>query len=475
MALTQPQDLTKRILNPSGKNETVGQHSSTSHGTPQDTQTTPSPRQTGTVSVLGSQTIPTPSSIFRSTMVGFQEHRRSALPPPSPSGFASHAHPEVPRMASMVAPMTAPPPSTTPHLRMTPSSKTKQKEHARQLAQLNRLTQGVTKRTSTSSSSSHVPSWRRNPMGRIIDTLKRTAGLETMQLPEVNQAMNTDDLDVLHEFDRDVSEAMVVMGGRFLQIPPEELLHSVGLRKLITRNMRWFHRTPDCLKMVAILLAKKFNGEVRRFSSSLASSSASLLSPPSSTDLFINENPSVNAAAVSSSEWENLPPLIGPVENPQDESTGDQHNRIIESQLPSSQSSEMEPPMETPGSTQKSKVKKGSKVQSEAVSKVQKGAKKRLTTEEAPVAKKTKTKAAPTIVTTIQEKTKKKKSSPKKKTRDVHSNATLPNQPPTNTKADPILDGPSGDVDVIDVDAEPEVMVGGAASMTVDADSQGCP
>lgn len=133
------------------------------------------------------------------------------------------------------------------------------RDHQRQLGQLERLQ----KRRATES---HVPSWRRNPLTRMIDHLRHSASSSSSSLVASSSTLPppTEDQDVLREFDHDMAEAIVSVGGRFVGLRTEDLMQSPGLRKLIARNMRWFQNTPDWLKMIVLLLAKRVNGEVRR-------------------------------------------------------------------------------------------------------------------------------------------------------------------------------------------------------------------
>lgn len=164
---------------------------------------------------------------------------------------------------------------------MTTVSKSKSKEHARQLNQLNKLQGAITKKSSTSTSTT-TPLWRRNPLGRIIDSLKRSAS--TTHLPISD--MSHQDPDVVREFDRDISECLVSVSGSFLGMNPNELMQSNGLRQLIARNMRWFQNTPDWMKIIGLVVAKKFNGEVRNRNAILTNAYQRMSSSSSS---FVNE------------------------------------------------------------------------------------------------------------------------------------------------------------------------------------------
>lgn len=78
------------------------------------------------------------------------------------------------------------------------------------------------------------------------------------------QRATTEDTDVVRELDQDVAQALVAVGGTMLGIPTHELLRSPGMRKLVARNIRWFQGTPDLVKMVGLMAAKKLNQWVAR-------------------------------------------------------------------------------------------------------------------------------------------------------------------------------------------------------------------
>lgn len=110
-----------------------------------------------------------------------------------------------------------------------------------------------------------------------------------------SQLMVVNDPEVVQEFDRDISEFLVSISGKFLGMNPNDLMQSTGLRQLIARNMRWFQNTPDWMKVVGLLVAKKFNGEVRHRNAMLeplsgGHSYAPLLSSSTSSSSFVNED-----------------------------------------------------------------------------------------------------------------------------------------------------------------------------------------
>lgn len=93
--------------------------------------------------------------------------------------------------------------------------------------------------------------------------------------------MVDDDHDILHELDRDLAQAVVFTGGKILGIHPDELAQSPGLRKLVARNIQWFQRTPDWLKLVGLCAAKKLNGYIGGSGSSGVSNPYLVPLPPS--------------------------------------------------------------------------------------------------------------------------------------------------------------------------------------------------
>lgn len=141
--------------------------------------------------------------------------------------------------------------------RITSASKTRWRDHQRHLSQLNNATlSGV--RKPTKQQLSGTPSWRKNTLARLIGAVRRTSSASSSQ-----EDTGAHDPDVIGEFDHDVSEAMVTLGGRFVGLNPQELLQSQGLRKLVARNIRWFQNTPDWLKLIGLVVAKRLNSAVR--------------------------------------------------------------------------------------------------------------------------------------------------------------------------------------------------------------------
>lgn len=278
MSLTNPQDLTARILNPRSKNGGIKSSSTgrsadfiaEAHLSNQETGPSKATSSQPIVSSTGFQNIPPPSALFRTTMASWRHNQQHH---PSFVRNVSDVNENIPLQNNEQSMATLP--------RMTSVSKNKAKEHSRQLSQLARLrstTSGALhKKTSQTSS---TPSWRRNPLTRIIDSLKRSPD-------NVSDIPVTTDPDVVLEFDRDISEFLVSVSGTFLGMNPNELMQSTGLRQLIARNMRWFQNTPDWMKVIGLLVAKKFNGEVRNRNAFIENAISSF-SPPSSSS-FVSE------------------------------------------------------------------------------------------------------------------------------------------------------------------------------------------
>lgn len=296
MSVTNPQDLTTRILNPRSKNGGIKPSSAThrsihfpseAHLSNQETGSPETTHPQPIVSGTGFQGIPPPSSLFRTTMASWRHNQQQHPHINMANGTASvsHVNENIPSQNNTQSMASIP--------RMTNVSKNKAKEHSRQLSHLSRLQQShspssgaLTKKSSSSSSS--TPSWRRNPLGRIIDSLKRSP------MSSSPSSINNSDPDIVLEFDRDISEFLVSVSGSFLGMNPNELMQSNGLRQLIARNMRWFQNTPDWMKVIGLLVAKKFNGEVRTRNALIESTTASFISSfnpvaSSSSSSFISE------------------------------------------------------------------------------------------------------------------------------------------------------------------------------------------
>lgn len=64
---------------------------------------------------------------------------------------------------------------------------------------------------------------------------------------------------VTEEFDKEIAQALTSTVGRYMGLSQTDLNQSPGLKDLVTRNMQWFHNTPDWLKLAGLVTAKKLN------------------------------------------------------------------------------------------------------------------------------------------------------------------------------------------------------------------------
>lgn len=183
--------------------------------------------------------VPTPSE-FRAATLG---HRSSAASQMRALESASGSK----------APVSA---SASSSNMMTTASKTRLEKHARQMRAIQRMQpKGFPK-------NDKIPQWPHgNPLVRMLSRMR-----QTWQKPEENT--NTTDpapltpeetRHVVREFDRDVAEAILSVGGHLMGISPAELSQSTGMRILVARNIRWFQNTPDCIKLMGLMAAKKMN------------------------------------------------------------------------------------------------------------------------------------------------------------------------------------------------------------------------
>lgn len=67
------------------------------------------------------------------------------------------------------------------------------------------------------------------------------------------------DAGVHLEFDTDVVDALVYTVGRWMGLDTEQLRDSPGLRTLVSRNIQWFRNSPDWMKLLGLVMAKKLN------------------------------------------------------------------------------------------------------------------------------------------------------------------------------------------------------------------------
>ena len=371
MSLTNPQDLTARILNPRSKNNNGGINNNNgttagrsahfaeeAHVSHQEAMSSEATNTQPAVSVTGFQNIPPPSALFRTTMASWrhnQQHPGRVPRVQTPTAHnVPHVHEDIPTPNHSQSMASLP--------RMTAASKNKTREHTRKLAQLARLqssSAALSKKSSSSSSTTNnntTPSWRRNPLTRIIDTLKRNPSSFTTETNEINS-----DPDIVLEFDRDISEFLVSVSGSFLGMNPNELMQSNGLRQLIARNMRWFQNTPDWMKVLGLLIAKKFNGEVRNRTAAISDVPyVPLLSSSSSSSAsssFFNEVVDVNKNDESSEPQPQPQQRSMPIPFPiKQSSSSEDHNISFKNSSPLSSLEEEDEEEEMINETKKNQV-----------------------------------------------------------------------------------------------------------------------
>ena len=90
------------------------------------------------------------------------------------------------------------------------------------------------------------------PSRSLVDVAQNFLWRNQVEAHNDNQIMN-------QEIDEDIARAVVYLTSKVIGLEPQTLHHSHGLRRLISRNMRWLNGTQDWVKMVSLLLAKKLN------------------------------------------------------------------------------------------------------------------------------------------------------------------------------------------------------------------------
>jgi hypothetical protein len=91
-----------------------------------------------------------------------------------------------------------------------------------------------------------------------------------------------EDPAVRQEFTQEIAQALLHVMGKSIGFTSQELATSIGLRELIHRNMEWFSHTPDWMKLVSLILAKKLNKNLH----------SSTIPTPMSLDHFSTSSPS---------------------------------------------------------------------------------------------------------------------------------------------------------------------------------------
>lgn len=253
--------------------------------------------------------IPTPSQLFTSAM---EVHR-------SRSGAGGAPTKTTTRVAAVQSGVGAPYGIRQP-------SKHKMEEHARRMRQVSQM-MNTTSSSPEPPTGGNPPAWRlRNPLSRIVGRCKHLMAVPPMtnENMSVLAALTTpspagpEDHQIHREFDHDVAKALLSVGGRFTGMDTQDLMNSPGARLLLSRNLRWFHATPDWLKLLGMVLAKKLNQHLGNITTT-SFPEEEWLPPPdqatiTSTPLPDPENMSLdqNAATVPMGPWMSINPLEPP-------------------------------------------------------------------------------------------------------------------------------------------------------------------
>ena len=169
---------------------------------------------------------------------------------------------------------------SVPHLPapglLSAASVTRQREHDRRLRSLStKMQRANLKRRLAASQATDAPSpvalmgAHSDPnhaslLGGVVSGLRQWAVDRWTTVPsatssENNGASGEHDRNVHIEFDTDVVDALVYTVGRWMGLDTEQLRDSPGLRTLVSRNIQWFRSSPDWMKLLGLVLAKKLN------------------------------------------------------------------------------------------------------------------------------------------------------------------------------------------------------------------------
>lgn len=141
-----------------------------------------------------------------------------------------------------------------------PPSKTKMTQHIRKLKKAGLLNNGeALPSPHTIQHINHTPTPPKSTSSFLANTV-----MKLFRSGSSSCSNYTEDMDVVREIDHDVATAVVSVGGSMLGLPQEELMQSQGMRKLVARNMQWFQGSPDFIKMIGLVAAKKLNQIVQR-------------------------------------------------------------------------------------------------------------------------------------------------------------------------------------------------------------------
>jgi hypothetical protein len=186
----------------------------------------------------------------------------------------------------------------TPRFKVPHITKTKMENHMRMLRRVGiaePLRRGPTPNPITSnlaSSASKGPGWFASVVGSVLGSGVSSIQDESTR-PLLNHASNSEDRDIINEFDNDVATAIMQVGGSVLGISQDELNKSSGLRKLVARNIRWFQGTHDAVKLAGLLCAKKLNHCVNQHQSNQLNLTSDYPSTPQSYDALTSSSSSV--------------------------------------------------------------------------------------------------------------------------------------------------------------------------------------
>lgn len=173
-------------------------------------------------------------------------------------------------------------PQLPPQGLLSAASATRQREHDRRLrslsvkmqrANLKRRLDAVTRLPSGGEAD---PQWfgvRDEPLGDESSSSSRSwtgtllTGLRRWMMTQPPPNLDATSSPVIHEtdagvhleFDTDVVDALVYTVGRWMGLDTEHLRDSPGLRTLVSRNIQWFRASPDWMKLLGLVLAKKLN------------------------------------------------------------------------------------------------------------------------------------------------------------------------------------------------------------------------
>lgn len=138
------------------------------------------------------------------------------------------------------------------------------------------------------------PSSSSSILGGVFTGLRHWA---TDRLSGYQSVSPETDAGVHMEFDTDIVDALVYTVGRWMGLDTEQLRDSPGLRTLVSRNIQWFRASPDWMKLLGLVMAKKLNHSLdcpRRVTSS-SDTQRMLLDRLIQADVVAKTEPEVSA------------------------------------------------------------------------------------------------------------------------------------------------------------------------------------